>query len=95
MAIRRAVASTWVRRRLPTSDGGHSLKLGNGQDTVQFDHNLKQLRELREALTVTITADDFADLPGAYWPWENDDRYIDWSDFEYEGGFDLASMIRA
>ncbi|MFG1840168.1 hypothetical protein ACGFH8_17155 [Micromonospora sp. NPDC049175] len=25
----------------------------------------------------------------AYWPAENDDRYIDWSDFEYERGFDL------
>ncbi|MFY1599827.1 hypothetical protein [Micromonospora sp. WMMD737] len=73
----------------PTFDGGRTLKLSDGQDAVHLDLSPTQLRELCEALTATITTDDFADTPNAYWPWENDHRYIDWSDFEYERGFHL------
>ncbi|MGC5329195.1 hypothetical protein [Micromonospora sp. DT62] len=54
---------------------------------MDFDLNPTQMRELHDALTATITADDFADAPGAYRPKENDERYIAWSDFEYEHGF--------
>ncbi|WP_047892794.1 hypothetical protein [Micromonospora sp. RV43] len=76
---------------LRTSDGGRNLEIGDGADAVSFDLNPTQMRELHEALTATITADDFADAPGAYWPQENDERYIDWSDFEYERGFSLEA----
>lgn len=49
---------------VPTSGGGRSLELGSGQDTVQLDLNPKQLRELVDALTATITADDINEVPG-------------------------------
>lgn len=58
---------------------------------MDFDLNPNQMRELHDALTATITADDFADAPGAYWPKENDERYVDWSDFEHEHGFSLEA----
>ncbi|MFF0182621.1 hypothetical protein ACFYPF_26380 [Micromonospora sp. NPDC005223] len=74
---------------MPTTDGGRCLEIGDGRDAVQLDLNPTQLHELVDALTATITADDFAEAPGAYWPGENDDRYIDWSVFEYERGFDV------
>ncbi|GAB3189621.1 hypothetical protein FHX75_111258 [Micromonospora palomenae] len=74
-----------------TSGGGRNLEIGDGADAVDFDLNPTQMRELHDALTVTITADDVADAPGAYWPQENDERYIDWSDYEYERGFSLEA----
>jgi hypothetical protein len=74
-----------------TPDGGRNLEIGAGADAVSFDLNPTQMRELHDALTATITADDFADAPGAYWPQENDEQYIDWSDFEYERGFSLEA----
>ncbi|MFI8802809.1 hypothetical protein [Micromonospora chalcea] len=74
-----------------TYDGGRNLEIGDGVDAVSFDLNPTQMRELHDALTATITADDFADAPGAYWPQENDERYIDWSVFEYERGFSLEA----
>ncbi|QKW17604.1 hypothetical protein [Verrucosispora sp. NA02020] len=73
-----------------TADGGRNLAIGAGRDAVSLDLNPTQLRELHDALTATITADDFAEAPGGYWPEENSTRYIDWSDFEYERGFLLG-----
>ncbi|MGC4856974.1 hypothetical protein ACLQ24_27280 [Micromonospora sp. DT4] len=69
--------------------GGGGLELANGPDAVQLGLNPMQLRELVDALSATITADDINEASGAYWPAGNDDRYIDWSDYEYERGFDL------
>ncbi|WP_446215328.1 hypothetical protein [Micromonospora sp. IBHARD004] len=74
-----------------TSDGGRNLEIGDGADAVNFDLNPNQMRELHDALSATITADDFTEAPNAYWPGENDHRYIDWSDYEYERGFSLEA----
>ncbi|MFI9531416.1 hypothetical protein [Micromonospora rosaria] len=74
---------------VPTADGGRNLEFGDGHDTVDLDLNPTQLRELHDALTATLTADDLDEAFNAYTPWENDDRYIDWSVFEYETGFQL------
>jgi hypothetical protein len=72
-----------------TADGGRNLELGDGVDAVNLDLNPTQMRELHDALSATIAAEDFTEAPNAYWPKENDPRYIDWSDFEYERGFQL------
>ncbi|WP_089156023.1 hypothetical protein [Micromonospora sp. NBS 11-29] len=53
---------------MPTTNGGRCLEIGDGQNAVQLDLTGTQLRELVDALTATITADDFAEAPDAYWP---------------------------
>jgi hypothetical protein len=72
-----------------TADGGRNLEVGDGVDAVNLDLNPTQMRELHDALSVTIAAEDFIETPNAYWLRANDGRYIDWSDFEYERGFQL------
>ncbi|MFI6134029.1 hypothetical protein [Micromonospora sp. NPDC051141] len=72
---------------VPTGDGGRSLEVADGHgSSVLLDLNPVQMRELCEALTETLNADDVDDTPNAYWPAANDPRYIDWSDYEHERG---------
>ncbi|MFI5837741.1 hypothetical protein ACIA5A_29090 [Micromonospora sp. NPDC051300] len=72
---------------MPTGDGGRRLEVADGYgSSVLLDLTGVQVRELCEALTETLNADDVDDTPNAYWPAANDPRYIDWSDYEHERG---------